>query len=187
MAIILLELETKVATANGPATYTDDFFTITLFPLSQMQELQTWLTAQDRRKGFNGVALNYDDTERVAGNKIRDKAKQLPADGAGIIFIPLSWQHFWHQQVSKTIGRFQSRMADLPHVLGVFIFSEIIHVDAETFRFNSDDAFDRTAIADALTMYSLFVGNPAFNRPINPATVKKIIRVLAPGTGGSGR
>jgi hypothetical protein len=177
----LAALAESVAKTNTSQEYNDDYLSIHLFPLSQQVALQTWLDENDRRKGFNGPPdIPLDETSSIANNKIADKSKQIPANNAGILFLPVSALHFWQQRVSKTIADIQPLMNDQPQVLGTYLFAESLHVDAQQFRFNEDDGFDRTPLAGALTRYSLFIPNPVFERPLNPATYKKLLAILSP-------
>lgn len=175
---ILRVLEAYVDDTREGTTYTDDHLTITQFPIDQMTEFNSWMDKYDRRKGFHGIPQDYDDTERIAGNKIPDKGVQTSVNGAGILCIPVPWTHFWHQQVTHTVARITARMAGFPQMLGTFLFSEIIHFDAQNFRFHADDAFLRRTLANGLTLYSLFVTNPAYAGSANGAIYKKVIQAL---------
>ena len=175
----LAALQEKVAATNGPVEYTDEYISVTQFPETQLVTLNAWMTENNRRKGFNGVPLQVDETRRISGNKIKRESKQLSKDSPGLIAIPVSPLHFWQQKVSATSANLQARMKRLPHVLGTFIYAECLHPDADQFRFNSDDEFIRVSIAGPLTRYSLFVPNPSFNLPLNRNTHKKLLGALS--------
>jgi hypothetical protein len=178
LTLILQSLEAGVSETHEDATYTDEFLTITQFPIDQMAEFNAWMDKNNRRKGFHGIPQNYDYTERIGGNKIPDKGKQASVMGNGILFIPVPWQHFWHQRVSHTIARLEVRMSTFPRMFGTFLFSEIIHIDPQDFRFHADDAFLRRPLADGLTLYSLFVPNPAFIGSIDNRMLDKLLYAL---------
>jgi hypothetical protein len=175
----LVVLQEKVAATNGPVEYTDEYISVTLFPETQLDALYTWMNEADRRKGFNGVPLQLDETRRISGNKIKRESKQLSKNRPGLIAIPVSPLHFWQQKVSATSANFQARMKSLPHLLGTFIYAECLHPDADQFRFNGDDGFARVSIAGPLTRYSLFVPNPSFSLSINHNTHKKLLGALS--------
>jgi hypothetical protein len=177
---ILTALQQQVADTNLPAEHSDPYLTIKLFPISQQQALYDWMATANRRKDLNGPHLDVDETQRISNNKVLRKSKQLLPGTPGILFLPLESIHFWQQKVTETIAILQQRMRTRPHVLGIFLFAEILHVDAEHFRFNPDDGFDRSPIADPLVRYSLFVPNRAFCQPIHPETRKKLLAALAP-------
>lgn len=180
----LAALQQQVAETSIPAAYTDDYFTITLFPLSQQEELYAWTATANRRKGLNGLPQDFDETRRIANNKIARKSKQLLADYPGVLFLPVPSLHFWSQRVTRTTAILQHRMKQRPQVLGAYLFAESLHVDAEQFRFNADDGFDRTTIAGALARYSLFIPNPAFDHPLPDETRIKLLSALSPKRGG---
>jgi hypothetical protein len=181
----LTTLQQQVAETSTPAEYTDDYFTITLFPLSQQEEFYAWTTTTNRRKGLNGPPQDFDETRRIANNKIARKSTQLLADNPGVLFLPVSSLHFWSQRVTETTAILQHRVKERPHVFGAYVFAECLHVDAEEFQFNADDAFDRVTIAGALAKYSLFILNPAFDHPLPEKTRIKLLSALAPKSGSS--
>jgi len=179
----LAALQQQVAETSAPAECTDDYFTIKLFPLSQQDTLHSWMDAANRRKGFIGLPQSFDETRRIADNKVARKSKQLLADNPGVLFFPVSSLHFWGQRVTETTATLQHTMRVLPQVFGAYLFAECLHVDAEQFRFNADDGFDRTTIAGALARYSLFIPNPAFDHPLQKETRIKLLSALSPKSG----
>ncbi len=179
----LAALQQQVANASTPADYTDQHFTIMLFPLSQQKALYSWMDAANRRKGLIGLPQSYDETSRIANNKVARKSKQLLIDHSGILFLPVSSLHFWAQQVTQTTVILQQRMQKLPQVFGAYLFAECLHAGVEHFRFNTDDGFDRTTTAGALARYSLFIPNPAFSQILRNETRMKILSALSPKSG----
>ena len=160
------------------STYTDEYLTITQFPIDQEPQFNAWMDKYHRRKGFHGIPQNYDETERIGGNKIPDKGEQASAMGPGIVFLPVPRQHFCTQRVTQTVARLQARMSTFPGLIGTFLFSEIIHIDPQDFRFHADDAFLRRPLADGLTLYSLFVPNPSFIGSIDNSMLEKLFHAL---------
>jgi|GEM_PF-5877761 len=181
----LAALQQQVAETSTPAEYTDDYFTITLFPLSQQDALYSWMDSANRRKDLIGVPQSFDETRRIANNKIARKSKQLVADNPGVLFLPVSSLHFWSQRVTETTAILQHRMKEKPQVFGAYVFAESLHVDAEQFWFNADDGFDRTTVAGALARYSLFIPNPAFDNMLQKETRIKLLSALSPKFGFS--
>jgi hypothetical protein len=175
----LAALQEKAIATNGPVEYTNEYILVTLFPETQLAALNAWTTETNRRKGFNGVPLLVDETNRISGNKIKRESKQLSKDSPGLIAIPVSPLHFWQQKVSATSANLQARMKGLHHVVGTFVYAECLHPDADQFRFNSDDEFARVSVAGPLTRYSLFIPNPSFNLPLNHNTHKKLFGALS--------
>jgi len=175
---LLTALQQQVEDTNTPGDYADLSFTIKLFPLSQQAALYDWMNAADRRKGLVGLPLSYDETRRISNYKIAQKAKQLLPDNPGILFFPVSPLHFWGQRVTETTVTLQSRMQKLPQVFGAYLFAEGLHFNAEQFRFNEDDGFDRPLIAGSLVRYSLFIANPAFDLPLLTETRRKLMAAL---------
>ncbi len=178
LAAALLQLQKDVSEKNEWAEYEDMYFTIRLYPLSQEPIFNAWLEKEDRRKGLNGPPLNFDDTSRISGYKIREEAKHFRRDQAGLIFIPVNSLHFWQQHTEEAKRSFQYRLRKYPNIIGVYSYSEMLHPDAASFRFPTDDRFTRQQLNGPLTRYSFFVRNEAFNLSIHPATHQKILSAL---------
>lgn len=175
---ILRQLEMEMEDKNHWAEYHDTYFSIHLFPLSQEAEFNSWLTQYNRRKGFKGMPLNFDDNPRIAGYKIREESRHFGQDQAGIIFIPVSILHFWQQHSDDAERSFKRQLQKRPNVIGIYIYSEALHPDGVLANFPTDDRVTRHQIDDSLTRYSIFVRNEAFNRPIHSTTLERIFGIL---------
>ena len=172
---ILKQLQKDVSDNNTWAGYQDTYFTIRLYPLTAEAEFNAWLQNQDRRKGFNAPPLDFDDTFRISGYKIRAEARHILPNRPGLIVLPINVLHFWQQHTGKATDSFEYQLQHRPNIIGVYLYSEMLHPDGFLFRFTTDDRFTRQQINGSLTRYSLFVRNKAFNCPIHPDTLKNII------------
>jgi hypothetical protein len=174
LAAALEDLRDRVFDTQAPADYKDPYLRITLFPLEQEPVFNTWLQTADRRKGLNGPPLDYDETPRIAGNKLKREARQIPAGQPGLIFIPVRPLYFFHLHTDDTIRAFQYRLQHHPNIIGVYLFAEILLPNVSLHRFGPHARFTETAVHGPLTRYSLFVRNEAYQANLPPETLTRI-------------
>lgn len=178
LAGVLSDLEKQTREFNTWVQYEDTYFSIRLYPLSEERAFNNWLVKENRRKGFLGIPLDFDDTSLISSYKIRDEARQILPDKTGLIVLPVNILHFWLQHSGEAIRSFQYRLKKYPNIIGVYLFSEILNPVADSLRFNTDDRFNRQNLGGGLIKYSLFVRNDEFNNAIDQGTLRRLLNVL---------
>jgi hypothetical protein len=171
---ILDRLQDQAEAWHGHAEFEDNYIEIDLFPLDEFEAFNTWLLKNDRRKGFNGMPLSFNDTGRISDKKIKTEAEHFAPSEAGIIIFFATPFHFIHQDAAEATRAFKRRLARYPNIIGVFLYAEIIEGDA---GIAADKGYTRKKIDGPLTQYSIFVENDITNA-IDAGTRQKILSAL---------
>jgi len=156
--------------------YQDEKIRFAVAHISKYSELMEWIEKNDYRKGPLGAPLNFDDTHRLCNNKLDKKAKQIPTNSPGIVYIPVNSIYFMVFDIEKTIGLFTSKMKKYPNLFGVVMYATIID-GAETVSEIAEGHFYGIKKSNnAVSRYLFFVRNPHFSFLLSEDTVCKIYR-----------
>lgn len=154
------------------------------FSHSEMQkDLIAWL--EEKKCSFlsiYGPPLDFDETPRISGNKLKKKAAQLPADHPGLIYIPVSPLYFAIREVAdaELIAEFKRKLNQLPHVLGAVIYAKVgtgsENINGAVYR---DLNCHRVRVFDDGTRLDmLFVLNDKCSIPVSPNTLSKVYQTI---------
>lgn len=168
---VLYRLQDQVEAWGGHAQYKDDYLEIDLFPLDNFAVFNSWLDENDRRKGFNGMPLNFDDTKRVSDRKIKTEAGHFIPVKTGLIIFPCSPFHFMHQKSTEIIQAFKHRLSRYPNIIGIYTYAEIMESDASLI---ADKGYLRKQVDNGITQYSLYVEND-LAKPFDPEIRQKLL------------
>lgn len=168
---ILYRLQDQVEAWHGHVQYKDDYIEIDVFPLIPLASFYNWLDENNRRKGFNGMPLSFDDTNRISDRKIKTEAGHFPPAEMGLIIFPCTPFHFMHQRSGEVIQTFKRRLSRYPNIIGIYLFAEIMDADGGLI---ADKGYFRSQVDSAITRYSLYVEND-LAKPIDAAIRQKIL------------
>jgi hypothetical protein len=175
LPLVLHRLQQEAENQRGHAHHKDDFLEIDVFPLDDQAMLDSWLDDhKDRRKGFNGISLNFNDTHRISDRKIKTEADHFSPSQLGLIVIPVTIFNFMHQGALECTRVIKYRLATYPNIVGVYLYTEIIesHVSLIT-----DKGYARKQLNGPMTKYSLYVENDVSTQ-IHPSIQQKMRAAL---------
>ena len=132
----------------------------------RINELEIW----EKEKKFNGIgnilglSLDFDYTSRML-SKLEDKAKQLPPQFPGIIYISLASEYFIFgiSDPHSIIDSVYKTLKPFPQVMGVCLYT---HLGEETNYFQccfESNFFERKMVHGDTQQVTLFIANPVFN------------------------
>jgi hypothetical protein len=171
---ILDRLQDQAEAWQEHAKFEDDYVEIDVFPLDEFDAFNNWLQENNRRKGFNGMPLNFNDIGRISDKKIKTEAEHFAPSQPALIILPVTLFHFMHQDAGEAIRVFKRRLMEYPNIIGIYLYAEIIESEAS---FSSDKGYTRKQIDGPLTQYSLFVDNDVA-MPIEAGIRQKLLSAL---------
>jgi hypothetical protein len=155
--------------------YEDEYIIAGFSTETKIDDLKTWTASQGLRMGqVAGLELDFDDSKRIVNNKIGEKAKQLPSEFNGLIFIRVSALFFLSEGVRNTAVKVQSEINKYPHVIGVVVYS-FLGEKKEGAMYSFDGGFLTLTQVDQLTCrYVLFILNKKTDLKIHDETLHKL-------------
>jgi len=156
--------------------YQDEMIRFTVCHNSKYAELMEWIEKNDYRKGPLGAPLNFDDTHRLCNNKLDKKAKQIPSNSSGMVYIPVNSIYFMVFDIEKTIGLFTAKMKKYPNLFGVVMYATVIDGAEEMAEIAEGHFYGIKKIYKAVSRYLFFVRNPHFSLPLSEDIIRKIYR-----------
>lgn len=88
-------------------------------PVSQEGAVRAW-GEKNSVQGILGPPITSDDLKRIK-RKVREKAKQLPAEGAGLLVVRLSPLAGWREGVAQVMDELESELSARPNLLGLVV------------------------------------------------------------------
>lgn len=146
--------------------------------ISKYEELMALIDKKDYRKGLLGAPLDFDETERLCSNKLKQKAKQIPFGSAGIIFLSVNPLYFMFADVTKAIVRFIQKLEPLKNVFGVILFSNILNSDEEVLEETNKYIYRVRKVENSLSKYILFIKNHHCTITLEPEIQEKIYQSI---------
>lgn len=134
-----------------------------------------------KKNGINAfnmesLTVSFDETSRI-NNKI-GKAKQIPKDNNGLLYIFVSPVFFFASDLSVSIKRIEANIARYSNLLGIVLCSKIVDQREELVHPMENHLFTRRTIQN-LSFESLLVYNGSCDVHLSEDTVAKIYRSLS--------
>lgn len=139
--------------------FENDYIRFSVAHPSKHEELMAFIDKHDYRNGLHGAPLDFDETERLCSNKLKQKAKQIPLGSTGIIFISVNPLYFMVTDMSKVIDRFVQRMEVHKNIFGTILFGTILNSDTEVFEEEFGHVIRLKKVENALSKYIIFIKN----------------------------
>ncbi len=171
---VVMDCREKAMEEEAIVYYQDEMIRFAVCHNNKYAELMEWIEKNDYRKGPMGAPLNFDDTHRLCNNKLDKKAKQIPPNSSGIVYIPVNSIYFMVFDIENAVRLFTSKMIKYPNLFGVVMYATVID-GAEEISEKSDVHFLGVKKSNkAVSRYLFFVRNLHFSRPISDNTSEKI-------------
>lgn len=156
-------------------SYSDERLEFTLAPVEMIEELDKICEQNGtRRNDITGLPLNFDETERVISKLSSKKGKQIPQDSNGIIYFPVTPLFFMSTDLTGSVSRLEDYITKFTNILGIVLYSEALHSQAEQFIEAGKHFFSRKMFGGVLCRELLFVYNNNCELMIKKETMKKI-------------
>lgn len=177
---LIQEAKEKVITTNKEVKILHEIVDILLIPNSSISDIENSCKKNGTEKNtVSGMPLNFNETPRIfSSNKIKRKARQIPLDSNGIIYINVKHAYFWHIDIDETVSLFQTQMSLFPNLLGVVLYSYVIDPGEEV-EINNDSCYYKVKmISKVLRRDLLFVLNTNRQVLASDETIEKIYRAF---------
>jgi hypothetical protein len=156
----------------------NDRIDLAVAPVSKIGELQNWCLANKRQLDFSPLSLNYDDTEKISGDKIKTECEQLPVDSAGILYIQVNPLYFWAADLENAKVRFLNRLKDFPNVIGIVLFSYIGAFTEDSSVIEGKDYFGSRMVTAGVSRTIVFFYSKSFNGKLSAPTLQSFYSSL---------
>jgi len=141
-----------------------------------IEDFIEWCNNNNQRKGLNGPALDFNETSRICNNKIA-KAKQIPQDSSGLIYLTINWIYFLVFNSQQNIDKIQRQMESYENLLGIVIFSKINGGDDNLRPFIDKDHFYLIKNLNSITCrHLLFVFNKNYKGALSAKTLTRLFK-----------
>jgi len=127
------------------------------------------------------ISLNLDfsrDIYRIANNKIKKEAKQIPNNETGLIVLKTYPYFIMFGNIEKAIVEFKKELKKYPKILGLVIYSNIISTEKDYDKFYDKDYHSIKSNFGINKRMTLFVLNNDFNKSIKKKTYKNICEMF---------
>lgn len=173
---IIVNAKNKVKENNQIIYYSDKRFCFLLAPQSNTENFNEICEHNNIRPiHFDGLPHNFDETNRI-NNKI-SKAKQIPENQNGLLYISISPLYFMTTDLLTAIERLEVNIAKYKNLLGIVLFSRIVDSREEVALKLENHLFARRTIQN-LCCESLFIYNDNCDIVISDETLQKIYKTL---------
>jgi hypothetical protein len=170
-------LKIKAVIDNQFEFHEDTWLSLAVVPYSKVKELEEWCTINNREANIRGMPLDFNEAKRIIRNKkIKEKAKQLPKEHMGLIYIPVDPMYFMARiaYLDEDIESLEEEMAQIPNLIGVVLYAHIIDPVPEEKYLGNKHLFSRKMLNDALLRNLLFVYNHSSQMTIKQESLDKI-------------
>jgi hypothetical protein len=156
--------------------YSHDKIRLAVAHPEKYDQLKQWIDDNDYRQGLLGALLNFNETKRISNNKIKAKARQIPANGTGLIYIPVNTLYFWGIDLEQAIAAIESQLQDNANVLGLVLYG-YLQTPVETSDVSLNDHYFSVKNMDrGLSRFLVFVRNPHYTGSLKPETINVIYK-----------
>ena len=156
--------------------YIDDKIRLAIAHPAKYDQLINWIETNDFRKGLHGAPLNFDDTYRLANNKLLKEARQIPDTASGLVYILCNPLYFWQINEMSAFKEFEQKLKRLPNILGLVVYAQVID-DSEPFTQIDDGNIQSIKkINEVVSRYLFFVRNKNYKGLLSETTIQKIYR-----------
>ncbi len=173
---IINQIKNKVKDNNQIVYYSDNNFYCLLAPPSQDNNFNEICEKNNIEAiHFDGLPLNFEGNNRIS-NKI-SKAKQIPKNKNGLLYISVSPLYFMTNDLYIAIERLEANIAKHKNLLGIVLFTKIVDSREEVNIKIENHCFTRRTIEN-LCYESLFVYNNNCEVKLSSNTIAKIYNTL---------
>ncbi len=157
--------------------YCDEKIEVAFAHRAANQALQDWCRAKGvEASGLIGLPHDTDIISRMVKNKkIIDKASQIPAGHAGLIYFPVDPIYFLTNDLSRAVIAFERQINAFPNLLGVVLYASLIDPGEETATLVQGHFYGEKMMNEAVMRHMFFIFNHKFESTLlKEDTVSKI-------------
>jgi hypothetical protein len=171
---VVMDCREKAMEEEAIVYYQDELIRFAVCHNNKYAELMEWIEKNDYRKGPMGAPLNFDDTHRLCNNKLDKKAKQVPPNSPGIVYIPVNSIYFMVFDIENAVRLFTAKMIKYPNLFGVVMYATVIDGAEEISEKSDVHFFGIKRPNGVVSKYLFFVRNLHFSLPISDDTITRI-------------
>ncbi len=169
-------IKNKVENNGQIVYYADSDFCCLLAPSGENNNFNEICEKNNMRAiHFDGLPIDIDETNRI-NNKI-SKAKQIPENKNGLLYISVSPLYFMITDSSIAIERLEANIAKYKNLLGIILFSKIVDSREEENIKIGNHMFSRRTVEN-LCYESLLIYNSKCDVLLSEETIQKIYKSL---------
>lgn len=150
---------------------------------THISPLESWLKEKGcMMNSIIGPSLEVNETSRITGFKISDKASQLPNDQPGLIYLTVRPEHFLTNEIAdlKFIEAVRTKLAKHSQVLGLVVYAKIdADVEYPAIIYRGLNCHVVKMSCDEVRLDLLFVFNDRCKIPILPGTLDSLYSALS--------
>ncbi len=165
----------QVQNQSDFSVFSNESIEFALAPDNKEKKVKEWCEQKKYDYG-NIISLhhNFDETNRIRGNKIPKKAPQIPINHFGLIYITVHPLYFYAKNPFEAIYDFENKLNEFQNVLGLVVYSKIGDKSDDTVYFDKLHFFSSRTVFKTLRKDILFVFNNKCEIKIFPDTLEKI-------------
>jgi hypothetical protein len=122
---IIADAKNKVLLNNEIVNYSDKRFEFVIVPDANGEELKE-ACSQLHLHDIDGLPIQFNDTDRIIRDKIRDKKTQIPERTNGILYIKVNPVFFMIEDLETSISKIETSMIESKNLLGVVIHARVV-------------------------------------------------------------
>lgn len=172
------ECKRQVIRRESFQVFENEFIEIAFAVESKLPDLKLWIEEKDLLLDqISGFELDFNESKRIVNNKIGEKAKQIPEDYNGIIFIRVNPLFFMSDGVEALIPLAQRELSKYSNIVGLIVYS-FLGYQQQTGMMALDGGFLSLKQVNQLSSrYALFILNKETDLKISDNTLKKIFAI----------
>jgi hypothetical protein len=138
------------------------------------KEFNAWCAGNKRQSGIYGLSVDFNETLRILQHgKIRDKVKQLPADGSGLLYIPVHIIYFLFTDIAMSFALLSEEIIKYPRVLGIVLYADLGQSMDEKYIVFMEHAYT-IKVQNGISRYRMYINNRSYKGGLHEQTIRRI-------------
>ena len=160
---------------NSFKAFCDDRIDFAIAPFENIKELKNWCeTKRYEIDRIISLELNINETKRIIGNKLPDKAPQIPNGKFGIICIPVNPLYLYFHNPYENIREIEQKLNTYENILGLCLYSLMGAESQNKGCLYKMHYIGNKTVYNTVRKDTLFIFNNKCKIPVFPNTIEKI-------------
>lgn len=174
--LIIDEAKKRVNQNNQIIYYSDSRFNFLLAPKNETENFNEICKLNNIRPiHFDSLPHDFDETNRINSRLI--KAKQIPQEYNGLLYISVTPLYFMSSDMQTAIDRLAANITKYQNLIGIVLYTKIVNA-GETVAIPLGKHFFSQKTIENLTYASLFISNSNCKILVSDETIGKIYKTL---------
>ena len=175
------EFKVKAKNEDRFLIFSDDKINFAVSSENKEEKVKEWSIENNYDYGnIISLPFNPNETKRIIGNKLPQKAPQIPSNKFGLIYIPVNPLYFYVKNPFEITEEIENKLIEYKYnnILGVVIYSKIGDESDNKGYFDKLHFFGTKTIHKTLRRDILFVFNKECTVKMFPNTLERIYSTL---------